>query len=50
MNINIRMKKKKKEKCIMEINEEIIPFSYYYKFKEKGKYRINYKFNGNLKV
>ena len=29
-----------KEKCMMELNDEIIPFSYYYKFNEKGKYKI----------
>ena len=39
-----------KEKCMMELNDEIIPFSYYYKFNEKGKYKIKYKFNGNLKI
>ena len=39
-----------KEKCMLELNDEIIPFSYYYKFNEKGKYKIKYKFNGNLKI
>ena len=34
----------------MYVNDEIIPFSYYYKFNEKGKYKIKYKFNGNLKI
>ena len=42
--------KELKEKCIIEINDEIIPFSYYYKFKEKGIYKIKYKFNDNLKI
>ena len=35
---------------MMELNDEIIPFSYYYKFNEKGKYKIKYKFIGNLKI
>ena len=35
-----------KEKCIIEINNKIIPFTYYYKFNKKGKFTIKYRFNG----
>ena len=37
-----------KEKCIIKINNIIIPFNYYNKFNEKGKYKIEYLFNGIL--
>ena len=37
-----------KDNCIIEINNKIIPFSYYYKFKEKGKYIIKYTFKNNI--
>ena len=37
-----------KEKCIIKINNKIIPFSYWYNFNEKGKYKIEYLFKGNL--
>ena len=33
-----------KENCKIKINDEIIPFSYFYKFKKKGKYKIQYSF------
>ena len=33
-----------KEKCIIKINNIIIPFNYYNKFNEKGKYKIEYLF------
>ena len=32
----------------MEINNETILFSYFYKFKEKGKYIIKYLFKNNI--
>ena len=35
-----------KENCIIKINNKIIPFNYYNKFNEKGKYKIEYLFNG----
>ena len=38
-----------KKNCIIKINNKIIPFSYLYKFKEKGKYRIEYSFKKNIK-
>jgi len=38
-----------KENCEIRINNEIIPFSYFYKFKNKGKYKIKYSFKNNLK-
>ena len=31
-----------KEKCIIKINNKRIPFNYFYKFKEKGKFIIKY--------
>jgi len=41
--------KELKENCEIKINNEIIPFSYFYKFKNKGKYKIKYSFKNNLK-
>ena len=38
-----------KENCIIKINNKIIPFNYLYKFKEKGKYKIEYSFKNNIK-
>jgi len=38
-----------KENCEIRINNELIPFSYFYKFKNKGKYKIKYLFKNNLK-
>ena len=37
-----------KENIEIRINDNIIPFSYYYNFKEKGKYIIKYAFKNNL--
>ena len=37
-----------KENCKIEINNKIISFSYFYKFKEKGKYKIKYSFKNNI--
>jgi len=37
-----------KDKCIIKINNKIIPFNYYNKFNKKGKYKIEYLFNGIL--
>ena len=37
-----------KENCEITINDKLIPFSYKYKFKEKGKYIIQYSFKKNL--
>ena len=36
------------KKCEIRINEELIPFNYFHKFKNKGKYTINYSFKKNL--
>ena len=33
-----------KEKCIIKINNKIIPFTYYNRFNKKGKYKIEYLF------
>ena len=38
-----------KEDCIIKINNKIIPFNYLYKFKEKGKFKIEYSFKNNIK-
>ena len=38
-----------KENCIIEINNKVIPFSYFYKFNDTGKYKIKYSFIKNLK-
>ena len=37
-----------KDNCKIEINNKIIPFSYFYKFKEIGKYIIKYLFKNNI--
>ena len=37
-----------KENCEIRINNEIIPFSYFYTFKNKGKYKIKYSFKNKL--
>ena len=36
------------ENCLIEINNENIPFSYFYTFKKEGKYTIKYTFIKNL--
>ena len=36
------------KKCEIEINNKLIPFSYFYEFKMKGKYIIKYKFKNYL--
>ena len=38
-----------KENCLIKINNKVIPFNYFYKFKEKGKYKIKYSFKNNIK-
>ena len=37
-----------KEKCEIKINNQKIPFSYFYKFNKGGKHIIKYTFNNNL--
>ena len=37
-----------KENCEISINDNIIKFSYFYKFNKKGKYHIKYNFKKNL--
>ena len=37
-----------KNNCIIKIDNKIIPFSYFYKFNKKGKYKIIYSFKNNL--
>ena len=36
------------KKCEIRINNELIPFNYFYKFKKKGKYLIKYSFKNYL--
>ena len=35
--------------CEIKINDKIIPFSYFYKFKKKGRYMIKYSFTSYLR-
>ena len=35
--------------CEIRINDELIPFNYFYNFKSKGKYKIKYSFKNQLK-
>ena len=37
-----------KENCEIKINNNIIPFDYYYEFKKEGKYKIEYSFKNEL--
>ena len=37
-----------KENIEIKINNQIIPFSYFYKFKKDGIYKINYSFKNYL--
>jgi len=48
MNEENKNEKEIKENCIIEINNEIIPFSYFHKFEKKGQYKIKYLFKQNL--
>ena len=36
------------KKCMITINDELIPFNYFHKFKSSGKYSIKYSFNNKL--
>ena len=36
------------KKFEIKINDELIPFNYFHKFPNKGKYTINYSFKNNL--
>ena len=36
------------KKCQIKINDDLIPFNYYHKFKSKGKYQIKYLFKNNI--
>ena len=38
-----------KQNCVIEINNKIIPFSYFYDFDKKGKYNIKYFFKNKIK-
>ena len=37
------------KKCEIEINNILIPFSYFYKFQKKGKFKLKYTFKNNIK-
>ena len=39
-----RMYEKEIKECIILINDKLIPFNYYYQFKDKGKHIIKYCF------
>ena len=46
-----RMNEKEIKECIIKINDELIPFNYYYQFKKKGNNIIKYSFkNYSTKV
>jgi len=45
---NYENEKEIKENCKIKINNEIIPFDYFYKFNIKQKYKIEYSFLSNL--
>ena len=38
-----------KDNCKISINDVEVPFSYFHKFNEKGKFKIRYSFSQNLK-
>jgi len=42
------MNEKEIKKCEISINDKLIPFNYFHKFEEKGKYKIKYNFKNNL--
>ena len=46
---NIYNNEEEIKQCEIKINDEIIPFNYFYKFQSKGKYIIKYLFKNNLK-
>ena len=37
-----------KDNCIIEINNKVIPFTYFYKFNDTGKYSIKYSFKTKI--
>ena len=47
---NLESEKEIKENCEISINDNIIKFSYFYKFNKKGKYNIKYNFKKNLRT
>ena len=47
-NEKLQNEKELKE-CEIKINDEKIPFCYFYKFKKEGKYKISYSFKNYLK-
>ena len=42
------MNEKEIKECEIRINDKLIPFNYFYKFKNKGKYIIKYTFHNYL--
>ena len=38
------------KKCEIRINDELIPFTYFYRFSKKGKYKIKYSFENILTI
>ena len=43
-----RMNEKEIKNCKIKINDELIPFNYFYQFKKEGKYIIKYELNNYL--
>ena len=53
LNYNVELKEKCKNEneiklCKIQINDELISFNYFYKFKTKGIYKIKYSFMNNI--
>ena len=48
INEENKNEKEIKENCIIKINNEIIPFCYFYNFRKKGKYKIIYLFKNYI--
>ena len=48
-NDYIKVNEKEIQKCKIIINDKLIPFCYFYKFNQKGKYNIKYLFPKKLK-
>ena len=46
--LNIKNEEEIKENIEITINDKKIPFTYFYKFEEKGKYKIKYIFKRNI--
>ena len=45
---NMKGNEKEIKRCEIKINGELIPFFYFYKFNQSGKYNIQYSFSSEL--